>query len=310
MSTSTTTAHMGRQVWLSIRESFDVLSAKIPLRYHQPLNGPSFGRFAYQSPLAPFSRSFHTFRAFTGLPHARISTSHVRRSCTSGGLLLLGLSSPSSPTPSVVATCTAAADSALTTVAAQKASISHLARQTWKRNALDSRIRRGQLLDRRSSSSKSSETSKTGDGPESVNNQPNPEPQKPTEEPSSNPLTHDATSLTNSVSKYLHIPQLPKIPTRPTREELLAAANGFWERLKVRFKWFSIRSMRPWNIDEWGAFLSWFMLGHLVWVLVGTTTFFSLIIFFINTVFAQGTGLLSRTEWKLNAGLTGCRNAR
>jgi distribution and morphology protein 31 len=87
------------------------------------------------------------------------------------------------------------------------------------------------------------------------------------------------------MSKYLH---LPKMPHRPTKEELLAAASGFGQRLKVRFKWFSIRSMRPWNADEWGAFVSWFVFGHIVWILVGTTTFFSLIILFINTVFAQG----------------------
>lgn len=102
------------------------------------------------------------------------------------------------------------------------------------------------------------------------------------EQPSS---AGDAESIASSVSKYLH---LPKLPHRPSKEELLAAANGFWERLKVRFKWMSIRSMRPWNADEWGAFVSWFMLGHIVWVLVGTTTFFSLLIFSINTVFAQG----------------------
>ncbi|KAK9444358.1 mitochondrial distribution and morphology protein [Metarhizium brunneum] len=96
----------------------------------------------------------------------------------------------------------------------------------------------------------------------------------------------DNESIASSVSKYLH---LPKLPHRPAKEELLAAANGFWERLKVRFKWMSIRSMRPWNADEWGAFVSWFMLGHIVWILVGTTTFFSLLIFSINTVFAQET---------------------
>ncbi|KAJ3495140.1 hypothetical protein NLG97_g3604 [Lecanicillium saksenae] len=79
------------------------------------------------------------------------------------------------------------------------------------------------------------------------------------------------------------------MPHRPTKEELLAAANGFWERLRVRFKWMSIRSMRPWNADEWGAFVSWFLFGHLVWILVGTTTFFSLLILSINTVFAQET---------------------
>ncbi|GAP83486.2 putative MDM31-Mitochondrial Distribution and Morphology [Rosellinia necatrix] len=91
------------------------------------------------------------------------------------------------------------------------------------------------------------------------------------------------------VSKYFHMPAIPHLPHRPTKEEFLAAANGFWERLKVRFKWISIRSMRPWNIDEWGAFVSWFLFGHLVWILVGTTTFFSLIILSINTMMAQET---------------------
>jgi distribution and morphology protein 31 len=89
-----------------------------------------------------------------------------------------------------------------------------------------------------------------------------------------------------SYMSYLH---LPRMPHRPTKDELLEAANGFWQRLKVRLKWVSIRSMRPWNIDEWGAFVSWFLFGHLAWIIVGTTTFFSLIILSINTVVAQGT---------------------
>lgn len=98
----------------------------------------------------------------------------------------------------------------------------------------------------------------------------------------------DSESIASSMSKYLHLPHLPKMPHRPTKEELLAAANGFWDRSKVRLKWMSIRSMRPWNADEWGAFVSWFMLGHIVWILLGTTTFFSIVILSINTVLAQG----------------------
>lgn len=81
--------------------------------------------------------------------------------------------------------------------------------------------------------------------------------------------------------------QMPQLH-RPTKEELLAAANGFWSRLKVRFKWFSIRSVRPFNLDEITALFSWVLLGHVLWIILGTTTFFSLLIFAINTVFAQG----------------------
>ena len=82
-----------------------------------------------------------------------------------------------------------------------------------------------------------------------------------------------------------HMPQFH----RPTKEELLAAATGFWSRLRVRFKWFSIRSVRPYNMDEIGGFITWILLGHVVWIIVGTTTFFSLAILAINTVFAQET---------------------
>ncbi|EFX00585.1 mitochondrion biogenesis protein [Grosmannia clavigera kw1407] len=100
------------------------------------------------------------------------------------------------------------------------------------------------------------------------------------------PQPGDEESIAASMSKYLQS-HLPKIPQRPTKEEFMAAATGFWQRLQARFKWHSIRSMRPWNADEWGAFVSWIMLGHLLWILVGTTTFFSIVILLINTVFAQ-----------------------
>jgi distribution and morphology protein 31 len=82
-----------------------------------------------------------------------------------------------------------------------------------------------------------------------------------------------------------HLPHLH----RPTKEELLSAATGFWQRLGVRFKWFSIRSARPFRVDEIFAFLSWIFWGHVLWIVVGTTTFFSLLIFALNTVFAQET---------------------
>ena len=96
------------------------------------------------------------------------------------------------------------------------------------------------------------------------------------------------TTAVPNESKHIHIiDRLPYIH-RPTKEELLAAATGFWSRLKIRFKWFSIRSVRPFNVDEIGAFFSWFLLGHVLWIVLGTTTFFSLAIFAVNTVFAQG----------------------
>lgn len=76
---------------------------------------------------------------------------------------------------------------------------------------------------------------------------------------------------------------------RPTKQELLAAATGFWHRMGIHFKWFSIRSARPFNTDDIFAFVSWIFWGHVLWVIVGTTTFVSLAILAVNTVFAQET---------------------
>jgi mitochondrial distribution and morphology protein 31 len=104
-----------------------------------------------------------------------------------------------------------------------------------------------------------------------------------------------AVSKTESPAHQLldRLPHLPNLSQyhRPTKDELLAAATGFWSRMKVRFKWFSIRSLRPYNMDDISAFISWVLVGHVIWIIVGTTTFFSIAIFLVNTVFAQGTSM-------------------
>ena len=96
----------------------------------------------------------------------------------------------------------------------------------------------------------------------------------------------DATQE-GTVGKHLY-DRLPHLH-RPTKEELLSAATGFWHRLSLRFKWFSIRSGRPFNSEEIFAFISWIFWGHVLWLVIGTTTFVSLAIFAVNTVFAQET---------------------
>jgi distribution and morphology protein 31 len=57
---------------------------------------------------------------------------------------------------------------------------------------------------------------------------------------------------------------------RPTKDEMLALATGFWDRLKIRFKWFTIRGFRKFNTDDISAFLSWFVVSQAVWIMLGT----------------------------------------
>lgn len=114
-----------------------------------------------------------------------------------------------------------------------------------------------------------------------------PEPTKPgnLQKDASKPASEHNQAHHEHFYDRIHMPQFH----RPTKEELLAAATGFWSRLRVRFKWLTIKSTRPFNVDEIVGFISWIALGHVIWIVIGTTTFVSLAIWAINTVFAQET---------------------
>lgn len=165
----------------------------------------------------------------------------------------------------------------------QRSRLQHLASSAWKRCAHSRSKRRRLAGEIRNKSSVSNGKSRT----------PSPNVSTPKAElsPKAKP-EKSAQKIEDPVPPTSHhlldrLPHLPHIH-RPTKEELLAAASGAWARLGVRFKWFSIKSARPFNIDDISAFFSWIFVGHLVWLIVGTTTFFSLLVFVVNTVFAQG----------------------
>ena len=276
MSRSIATPLLTRRFWTSFRASGEA-SSNAGLWSRGPGRTTSARGFANSA-----STARRGARALPGQGGHTVKKSGL----TGGGLLLLGLDSSSASSPAIAASCAAAADSSLLVGASHKLGIYRDAREAWQRS-LHTAARRGFHSVRREHTD-----SKPGSDSPAKTTPPPPPKQEPSTIPK--PEHHGGTpvepeSIASSVSKYFHLPT-----HRPTKEELLAAANGFWERLKVRFKWVSIRSMRPWNIDEWGAFVSWFLFGHLVWILVGTTTFFSILVFSINTVFAQGWCKLAR----------------
>ncbi|KAI0339832.1 hypothetical protein BDW22DRAFT_1360855 [Trametopsis cervina] len=75
--------------------------------------------------------------------------------------------------------------------------------------------------------------------------------------------------------------------SRPTRDDFLNAATGFWSRMRVRFKWLTIRSFRRYNADDISAFITWFFMSQTLWLFVGTTTFFSVVFATINSLRLQ-----------------------
>jgi distribution and morphology protein 31 len=109
--------------------------------------------------------------------------------------------------------------------------------------------------------------------------------------PNPNPNPNPQSSASQPPSKHLlnRIPHsLPHL-YRPSKAELLEAASGFWSRVKIHFKWLTIRSARPFNADEIYAMFSWILAAHVAWIVLGTTSFLMLTIFLINTAFSQET---------------------
>jgi distribution and morphology protein 31 len=210
----------------------------------------------------------------------KISRYAVTRSFASSGILLFGINPGTTASTSALTSYSSVIEKTLGAAKTlQRRHTSRINQKIWARAIHSSSRRRIRAAPRRNKNipADGSNTSKVI----KKDVQPQPSAIKPDK----------ITNIQNSEAEadgYFHLPHMPKMPHRPTKEELLAAATGFWSRLRVRFKWFSIRSVRPWNVDDWSAFVSWFVLGHIVWILVGTTTFFSLLIFTINTVVAQG----------------------
>ncbi|KAG9246665.1 mitochondrial distribution and morphology protein-like protein 31 [Calycina marina] len=199
-----------------------------------------------------------------------------RKSFSTGSILLLdfGPGGPASSTANVAST-TKIERTICSSIPSPLICTSELAQNVWRRELHPGCGKRGRIITKRYKSST----------PDNKNGQSSTAEKKNT----SDVKMPKGTGREELSSSYLHLPHMPKLPHAPSKEELLSAATGFFSRMKVRFKWFSIRSSRPWNVDDWSAFISWFVLGNIAWVFIGTTTFFSLVIFSINTVVAQET---------------------
>ena len=63
---------------------------------------------------------------------------------------------------------------------------------------------------------------------------------------------------------------LPHV-SRPSRDDFLNAANGMVQRMRVRVRWFFIRNFRKFNADDISAFVTWFLVGQGLWILIGTS---------------------------------------
>lgn len=82
--------------------------------------------------------------------------------------------------------------------------------------------------------------------------------------------------------------RLPPIPKPPSKYELLVHARGAIQRMKIRIKYPLMKQMRPFNLNDITALFSWVFVGHTIWLIVGTTSFISLVIWTGNSFQFQG----------------------
>ena len=103
----------------------------------------------------------------------------------------------------------------------------------------------------------------------------NPGPQPQRQKPISNQhITSDnlPSNLRDNYPRFFRrlAQSLPHV-SRPSRDDFLNAANGMVQRMRVRVRWFFIRNFRKFNADDISAFVTWFLVGQGLWILVGTS---------------------------------------
>ncbi|KAI0032108.1 mitochondrial distribution and morphology proteins-domain-containing protein [Vararia minispora EC-137] len=74
---------------------------------------------------------------------------------------------------------------------------------------------------------------------------------------------------------------------RPTLQDFLNASSSAWQRTRIRVRWFFIRNFRKFNADDISAFITWFLMSWGAWVLIGTTTFASVVFAVANSLRLQ-----------------------
>ena len=89
---------------------------------------------------------------------------------------------------------------------------------------------------------------------------------------SSNPDSTPHNAYDNNYPRFFRrlAQSLPHV-SRPSRDDFLNAANGFVQRMRVRVRWFFIRNFRKFNADDISAFVTWFLVGHGLWIMIGTS---------------------------------------
>lgn len=104
-----------------------------------------------------------------------------------------------------------------------------------------------------------------------------------------NRLNKNHEDILSKNTDYLHVQNilLQKNQARMDKQKLLSEATNFYQRFKINTKWLLIRGNRPFSANEISTMFSWLLISQIAWIILGTTTFVSIILLIFNTVFAK-----------------------
>lgn len=97
---------------------------------------------------------------------------------------------------------------------------------------------------------------------------------------------HNSRKLWNNLPQFGPEPKPSKF--KITKDKLLAQASGPLSRLLIHIKWPLKRSNKPFSIDDVSTFFSWLVMGNVLWIVLGTTTFGLVTMYSLHTFESAG----------------------
>ena len=96
-------------------------------------------------------------------------------------------------------------------------------------------------------------------------------------------VKHQAFFSTIGSIQNQHKDKSEKNNSKITKAALLSQASNRFSKFLIHIKWPLMRNNRPFTMDDFTAFFSWLVMGNVLWIILGTTTFGLVTMYSIHT---------------------------
>lgn len=96
-------------------------------------------------------------------------------------------------------------------------------------------------------------------------------------------VKHQAFFSTMARIQNQHKDKGVKDNSKLTKATLLSQASSRFSKILIHIKWPLMRNNRAFTVDDFSAFFSWLVMGNVLWIILGTTTFGLVTMYSIHT---------------------------